>query len=133
MAGQKREPGDQDQQPAGVKDVSRRGRWHNKKFAAIADEFGLIVERDAKIGHRTPDLTDEAVELYAESIMWLDEACGDLFKEILPAIAKPKKPANTVKLTCPTCGRHFRIGRKQLEIGALACVPCGIEFEESEE
>lgn len=116
----------------GIKDVSRQGRWHNKRFAAIADEFGLIVERDAKIGHRTPDLADEAVAEYQEAIMWINEATGDLFQTMKPATSKPTKPANTVKLACPTCGRFFRIGRKQLEIGALMCVPCGEEFEEVE-
>lgn len=115
----------------GIKDVSRQGRWHNKRFAAIAEEFGLMVERDAKIGHRTPDLTDEAVSEYQESIMWIKEATGDLFQVVTPS-NKPTRPANTVKLVCPDCGRYFRIGRKQLELGPLACVPCGIEFEEDD-
>lgn len=115
-----------------VKDVSRQGRWHNRRFARIAEEFGLTVERDAKIGHRTPDLTDEASKTYSESVMWLNDATGNLFQS--PQLKdKPTKPANTVKLVCPTCGRYFRIGRKQFEGGPVGCLPCGVEFEEINE
>ncbi len=115
-----------------VKDVSRQGRWHNRRFARIAEEFGLTVERDSKVGHRTPDLTDEAREKYAESIMWLDDATGDLFQS--PQLkSKLTRPANTVKLVCPTCGRYFRIGKKQFEGGPVGCLPCGVEFEEEEQ
>lgn len=116
----------------GIKDVSRQSRWHNRRFAAIANEFGLVVERDSKIGHRTPDLTDETVEVYQEAIMWLNDATGNLFQS-LHLSAKPTRPANTVKMACPTCKRYFRIGKKQFELGALTCVPCGVEFEEMED
>ncbi len=114
-----------------VKDVSRQGRWHNRRFAGIAEEFGLVVERDSKVGHRTPDLTDEASEIYSESVMWLNDATGNLFQSP-QSRDKPTKPANTVKLVCPTCGRYFRIGRKQFEAGPVGCLPCGVEFEEEE-
>lgn len=116
----------------GIKDVSRQGRWHNKKFAIMADEFGLQVQRDKKVGHRTPDLTEEAVAIYQEAIMWLNDETGSLFQTMNLAAAKPKNAANTVKLVCPVCKRYFRIGRKQLEYGAINCDPCGVEFEAEE-
>ena len=112
----------------GVKDTSRQGRWHNKRFASLAVEFGLMVERDSKIGHVTPDLENETVDAYEETIMWVSDQCGDLFQTFAKKQKKTRK-ANTVKVKCPDCGRFFRIGTKQLEIGALACVPCGTEFE----
>jgi len=115
-----------------VKDTSRQGRWHNKKFAALADELGLVVERDEKIGHITPDITSETAERFASTIKMLDEALGDLYQTIPVKGAGPTRKANTVKLVCPTCGRYFRIGTKQFDLGGIVCEPCGEVFEVEE-
>ena len=34
----------------GIKDTSRQGRWHNAKFKALAEELGIEVTKDDRIG-----------------------------------------------------------------------------------
>lgn len=34
----------------GIKDTSRQGRWHNTKFKALAEELGIEVSKDPRIG-----------------------------------------------------------------------------------
>jgi hypothetical protein len=41
-----------------VRDTSRDGRYHNRRFAEIAIAIGLRVDKDPVIGHRTPELTE---------------------------------------------------------------------------
>jgi hypothetical protein len=41
----------------GIKDTSRDGRYHNRRYAEIALAIGVQVEKDMRIGHRTPRLT----------------------------------------------------------------------------
>lgn len=47
-----------------VKDCSRQGRWHNKLFKAIAEELGLDVTKDARLGWQNTLLRPETRELY---------------------------------------------------------------------
>lgn len=56
----------------GIQDTSRQGRYHNKKFAILAEEVGLEVAKDPSIGTTTPNITVEALEMYAEVIAQLD-------------------------------------------------------------
>ena len=46
----------------GVKDTSRAGTYHNKKFKKAAEAHGLTVENNAKYGWCRTTLTDEAKE-----------------------------------------------------------------------
>lgn len=41
----------------GIKDTSRGGNYHNRRFAEIALQIGLDIERDQQIGHQTPRLS----------------------------------------------------------------------------
>ena len=50
----------------GVKDTSRQGRWHNRRFAALAGELGLQVEVDPKTGWSQTSLTDQLADRYAD-------------------------------------------------------------------
>jgi hypothetical protein len=34
----------------GIKDTSRQGRWHNARFKALAEELGIEVTKDPRIG-----------------------------------------------------------------------------------
>lgn len=59
-------------QANGVKDTSRDGRYHNRRFGEIALTIGLAVEKDPVIGHQTPGLTPWARADYADLLGELD-------------------------------------------------------------
>lgn len=56
-----------------IRDTSRDGRYHNKRFAQIALLIGLTVEKDEAIGHRTPTLAPWARVAYADLLTRLDQ------------------------------------------------------------
>lgn len=56
-----------------IRDTSRDGRYHNRRFAEIALSIGLQVERDAAIGHQTPSLTTRGRAEYADLLTELDD------------------------------------------------------------
>ncbi|MGH4012996.1 MAG: hypothetical protein ACRDSL_03490 [Pseudonocardiaceae bacterium] len=53
-------------QANGIKDTSRDGRYHNRRFTEIAVAIGLVVEKDASIGHRTSGLLPWARTNYSD-------------------------------------------------------------------
>ena len=69
----------------GIKETSRQGRYHNKRFVTLAEELGLTYDtdrnKDAK-GKLVPDerigfshvvLTEESLSKHAELLVWLQE------------------------------------------------------------
>lgn len=60
-------------QANGVRDTSRDGRYHNRRFARTAQAIGLAVVADTTIGHRTPALTPWARAEYADLLVELDQ------------------------------------------------------------
>lgn len=60
-------------QAQGIKDTSRDGRYHNKRFAQIALVIGLGIEKDKLIGHRTPTLASWARAAYADLVTRLNQ------------------------------------------------------------
>ncbi|GHU98577.1 hypothetical protein FACS1894211_02550 [Clostridia bacterium] len=106
----------------GVQDVSRQGRWHNKKFKESAEKHGLIVSMGDKIGYSVTALGEVALGVVERAI-----ASG-----ILPAdgialcrqveAERPKKPreSTVVKYECPECGATVR-GKSGLRFVCLNC------------
>jgi len=50
----------------GVKDTSRQGRWHNRRFAVLADELGLQAAKDPRIGWSPCTLRPDTAVTYRE-------------------------------------------------------------------
>jgi hypothetical protein len=57
----------------GVRDTSRDGRWHNRRFAEVALQIGLDVERDPVIGHQTPGLSVRGRTEYFDLLAELEQ------------------------------------------------------------
>ncbi|WP_370943299.1 hypothetical protein AB5J62_29930 [Amycolatopsis sp. cg5] len=53
---------------SGIKDTSRQGRYHNRRFAELALVIGLHVERDARVGHHTPRLANRGRADYGDLV-----------------------------------------------------------------
>lgn len=113
-------------QARSIKDTSRQGRWHNKRFEAIAKTLGLICKADKSIGCITPDITDETAEEYAELIADLDPVLT-LYQPVKTRVSKPR--AKPVKLECAGCGAKLSVSQKVLDAAELTCLECGEPFE----
>ncbi len=70
-----------------VRDTSRDGRYHNRRFAETALTIGLAVEKDTVIGHRTPGLSSWARTDYSDLL-------SDLERGLV--LAREPKPAEPV-------------------------------------
>lgn len=133
-----------------VQDVSRGGRWHNKKFKEIAEEMGLVVEPHKAIGHITTDLTPEAKDRWAEVIAGIDRAIvlsrrsppsssgggagggsaggGDGDGDGNEGTEKVRGKRVTASCGC-TPGRKISVAAGVFELGPIACGVCLRVFE----
>ena len=105
-----------------IKEVSRGGKYHNKRFEAIAEEHGLTCVPCGQYGWNTTP-GDNLVE-YALNKGWNEILLGR--NSLPPAMrtgatgtAQPgtapggeKRPSSTRKLICPKCSQSVRATRK---------------------
>lgn len=116
----------------GVKDCSRGGAYHNKKFKEEAERRGLVIEYDAKIGWSVTSPSDRLLEYILEQ-GWTEIQMGrnPLFGLIGTAGGKDKdggtdagteKPrkSSTRKYQCPCCGNSVR-ATKEIRILCMDC------------
>ena len=101
-----------------IKDTSRSGIYHNKKFKEIAEAHGLIVQEADHIGWSITSLKPETAE-------WLKENCNfseiTIYKKkplVAESIAKPKQSSR--KYVCPCCKLIVR-ATKECKIQCLEC------------
>lgn len=124
-----------------IQEVSRQGRYHNKEFRKLAEEWHLICESDPKIGTRTVGITKEGLSIYAKAIETLEKALvvwQDYpgFAISIPGLTnigiKPKKKGTKsgyVKMVCPGCGLTIRTSRSAAEERSIICGDCELQFE----
>lgn len=115
----------------GIQDTSRQGRWHNGKFAKLAEECGLTVEKNKRIGHTTGAMVQATAEHYAVEVKALETAMGSAYR------VKPRandgqeededKP-KWVVLAC-SCDRKLKIKSDDHgEMGEIHCHLCESPF-----
>lgn len=122
-----------------LKDTSRQGRYHNKTFAALAEELGITVEHDAKRGWSSTTVPDATADEYAGVIEALDAAIRDLSRrsEIEGLLAtggtsrKRDNSNNPTPCVC-SCPRKIRVAPTVIEEGPITCGVCGDDFEPEE-
>jgi hypothetical protein len=111
----------------GIKDTSRQGRYHNRRYATLAAELGLDVAHDQRIGwSRTtvPDATAAAYQAVLEEL-----AAALILWRYLDQLAGPKSPSrNLLACTCP-CGRKLRAAKATLADAPILCGACHGPFE----
>ncbi|MEV5719380.1 hypothetical protein AB0L41_36310 [Amycolatopsis mediterranei] len=139
----------------GIKDTSRDGRYHNARFRDLALLIGLHVERDVRIGHRTPELSALRVLEYRDLV---EELKSGLVVVRQPRIAgeagteTPENgaaktpngsgltigtppPAARAKYVFAACGCQssrgpvtLRMARGSWRPGVVRCTACGEPF-----
>ena len=93
----------------GIKDTSRQGRWHNVKFKALAEELGIEVAKDLRIGWSPTTLTTTTRATYAAVV----DELGAMLRlhraaEFTGGGATKAKPTPPVECGC---GRKIRVGK----------------------
>lgn len=99
----------------GIQDCSRGGAYHNKRFKARAEECGLSVAYDPRVGWSHTSPTDELLEFileqgWTEIKMNRNEGYSFGGGAGTPGVTTPpvKKPSSTRKYICPCCGQSVR-------------------------
>ena len=107
-----------------VKDVSRGGTYHNKRFKETAEQHGLEVEKGNSGWNRTK-LTDKALAWITSE--YADEQGFGLYREkMLKLSVASNSKSSSRKYVCPMCGTIVR-ATKEVHI---TCADCGVNFEE---
>ena len=140
-------------QAQGIKDTSRDGRYHNRRFAEIALSIGLAIARDAVIGHRTPSLSPWGRADYADLLLELERGLI-LAREPQPterqggdtksgdqqtAVSSPAGPPGSSKYVFASCRCQYGRGRAvTIRVAAgswrpdvIWCSVCEAPFTES--
>lgn len=122
----------------GIQDTSRQGRWHNRRFAELAREMGIDVERDKNIGWSVTTIRQDTIDSYIATIAELD--LGITHVRTLPALVKIDQPATPTPVgggvavtPAPVrrrrgaecgCGREVHISRAALAEAPIICGRC---------
>lgn len=120
-----------------IREVSRNGTYHNKRFKEVAEAYGLTCVPCGKYGWNTTP-GDNLIE-YALSKGWNEIKIG---RSTLPPMIRTgaggtahpgtdttggKRPSSTRKLICPQCGQSVRATKKV----NIICVDCWLPMVEA--
>lgn len=110
----------------GIKDTSRQGRWHNARFKALAEELGIEVAKDARIGWSPTTIPAATREAYAAVIAELGRVLRLHRSAEITDGGRVKKPSPP-PCVCE-CGRRIRVSPAVLAAGPITCGVCGTNF-----
>jgi hypothetical protein len=113
----------------GVKDTSRQGRYHNRRYARLAAELGLQVACDPTTGWSQTTIPEQLATVYAAELAGLDAALGlwRYAEQQLPTVTSSR---NLLACQCP-CGRKLRVAKQTLDQAPIVCGACDEPFEPS--
>lgn len=113
----------------GIKDTSRQGRYHNKKFKEECLKRGFYYKDetpDKTHGWTFASITDKTKEVIES---WnLNTDAFKLARAMPKKVNKPKKKSPTVSYECPECDAKVR-GKRELNI---MCGDCEKKMEAAE-
>lgn len=102
----------------GIKDTSDTGRYHNKRFRATAEMFGLTIDVAERIGHSVTTVPPETERKFAAQVEALEEAITAWRRPDLKIAASA--PAKKFLFGCPECDDPVQVTKKWGERNDLA-------------
>jgi hypothetical protein len=112
-----------------VRDTSRGGRYHNRRFKVIAEELGLSISLDRTIGWSLTQVPLTTQVAYADELNRLRDALVLWRREEAHGGRGGAGPSrNLISCEC-SCSRKIRIAPTTLAAGPINCGVCGGEFE----
>jgi hypothetical protein len=111
-----------------IADTSRQGRYHNRRYRALASELELDVKAVGSIGWSGTSVPASTAAAYAAEV----ERLGDALvvwrhREAGARGGRGTGGGGRVVAECG-CGRRVWVAPSVLELGAIACGVCGEEF-----
>lgn len=104
-----------------IKDTSRRNIYHNKKFKEVAEQHGLIIEYDKRIGWSITKLTDEAKTFVQNNANKEVFVLTRITKINLAEDGGEEEPKQSMrKYICPGCGTIIR-ATKDVNVQCVDC------------
>lgn len=110
-----------------INDTSRQGRYHNRRFAALARELGLDVAEAGSIGWSATTLSEAARLEYRRELGRLQAALTLSRRGELGGKGRRKSNNNNLACTCE-CGRRIRVSGTTLAAGPIVCGICDEAF-----
>lgn len=114
----------------GIKDTSRGGTYHNKRFKAAAEAHGLLVEHHPKYGWTLTSPSDGLLDVVLENNLTDILITRNEFYGVSAAgtgtdgqngrMVSPPRKSSTRKYLCPCCGSSVR-ATKDVHIACLDC------------
>ena len=111
-----------------ISDTSRQGRYHNRRYAALARELGLDVAHLDPIGWSATSVPDHTATRYAEALAELGAALV-LWRRAEQASAAGSGPSRNALACSCGCGRRIRVARSVLELAPILCGACAQRFQ----
>lgn len=111
-----------------IKDTSRQGRYHNDKYRALAEEIGLTVTKDTKLGWSASQLADGTARQYAAEVEQLAAvlvAHRRTFGRVEDGGRKSNNNGITAECQCP---RKIRVSQSTYDAGPIVCGVCNAPF-----
>lgn len=102
----------------GIKDTTRSGTYHNKKFKETAELHGLQVEQVDKIGWSLTTATPQTKQWITDNIPIKQFGVYKQVAEKDPKSGGSKQSSR--KYVCPRCGLIARLTKE----AAIKCVDC---------
>lgn len=111
----------------GIKDTSRGGTYHNKRFKEEAEKRGLIIGYSSRIGHSETTPSEE-LKSFVHEMQWEEKI--KLYRHFggISAEVPAKSKSSTRKYKCPCCGMSVRATK---EVRVL-CMDCNEQMELAE-
>lgn len=110
-----------------IKDCSRGGYYHSKKFKIEAEKRGLIIEYDKTIGYSPTSPSPELIEFIKEQ-GWQGVDLARQGQLSFSGGNNGRTKSNVRKYLCPECGCSVR-ATKSVNIACLDC-DCPMELVE---
>ena len=110
----------------GVRDTSRGGRYHNRRYKALAEELGLAVAQAGPVGWSATSVPDPTAAAYAGV---LGELAGRLvlWRHRESRAGHAGGSRNLLACACG-CPRRIRVAPATLDLAPILCAACGQPF-----
>jgi len=116
----------------GIQETSRQGRWHNKRFVALAAELGMTVAKDQRVGWSVCTLMAGTADSYRPVLAELAAAMRAYRRPEEATVRSRTNNNNGLTLACD-CARKIRVSVAVAEEGPILCGTCHTRFLSDEQ